>query len=372
MKTSYFIKNHDLERMQMKIIHIVESFGGGVYSFLVDLCNNTCSEYEISVYYSIRKETPDNFRKDFNSSINLINIDMCREPNFKKDIKALFQIIKIIKEEKPDIIHLHSSKAGFLGRMAYLLSGYRGCKIFYNPHGFSFLQNNISKLKRNIYFTLEKIATLFGGYIIAVSKSEYNEALKLTNKCKVIFNSVNIDQLSKLYGKNLKAKEQCPIVIGTSGRISYQKNPSLFNKIAVKFPEYKFIWIGDGDLRECLNAKNIEVTGWKTKQESLDLLLNVDIYLQTSLWEGLPIALLEAMALRKPVIVNDAVGNRDLVVNGYNGYIARDCDDFMRFLNELLISNEERKEIGKHAYDYVLQNFSLDKMISEYKALYKK
>lgn len=119
-----------------KIVHIVESFGGGVYSFLTDLINNTNEEFDITVLYGKRKETPKEFKKDFNKNVNFINIEnFSRSINLKRDLKAIKEVKQNIKKINPDIVHLHSSKAGIIGRLA--VSG-RKTKMFYNPHGFSF------------------------------------------------------------------------------------------------------------------------------------------------------------------------------------------------------------------------------------------
>ncbi len=140
-----------------KILHIVEAFGGGIYSFIVDLLKETNEDKEIVVCYSRRKQTPENFEKDFNKNIKFIEIkNFERSINLVKDLKAFFEVRNVIKQEKPDIIHLHSSKAGFIGRFA--TNGKR-IKMLYNPHGFSFLMQNTSILKRKIYWIIEKIAS---------------------------------------------------------------------------------------------------------------------------------------------------------------------------------------------------------------------
>ena len=105
--------------MKKKVLHIVESFGSGVFSFLVDLVNGTYKDFDITIAYGVREETLDNFREYFNESIKFIKVEnFTRSISPKKDLKALKEIKDIIKNEKPDIVHLHSSKAGILGRLA--------------------------------------------------------------------------------------------------------------------------------------------------------------------------------------------------------------------------------------------------------------
>ncbi len=187
-----------------KILHIVEAFGGGIYSFIVDLLKETNEDKEIVVCYSRRKQTPENFEKDFNKNIKFIDIkNFERSINLVKDLKAFFEVRNIIKQEKPDIIHLHSSKAGFIGRFA--TNGKR-IKMLYNPHGFSFLMQNTSILKRKIYWIIEKIASFRNCKIVGCSKGEYEEALKLTSNAIRIDNGIDIDRL-KEETKDLNKKE---------------------------------------------------------------------------------------------------------------------------------------------------------------------
>lgn len=187
-----------------KILHIVEAFGGGIYSFIVDLLKETNEDKEIVVCYSRRKQTPENFEKDFNKNIKFIEIkNFERSINLVKDLKAFFEVRNIIKQEKPDIIHLHSSKAGFIGRFA--TNGKR-IKMLYNPHGFSFLMQNTSILKRKIYWIIEKVASFRNCKIVGCSKGEYEEALKLTSNSIRIDNGIDIDRL-KEETKDLNKKE---------------------------------------------------------------------------------------------------------------------------------------------------------------------
>ena len=351
----------------MKIMHIVEGFGGGVYSFLVDLCNGLSKNHDIILVYSIRPQTPINFSKDFDSNISLINLQMSRSISVSKDIKDFFRILKIIKEHKPDIVHLHSSKAGVLGRLACTVLRYNNNKVYYNPHGYAFLQQNASKLKRGIYFFIEKISATFKGTIIAVSNGEYKETLKFTNKVIEIKNAINNKELDKV----IKSKNGA-LVIGTIGRISYQKNPIMFNEIAKRFPAISFLWIGDGELKEKLSSKNITVTGWVDRYKAIGLMNQLDIYIMTSLWEGMPIALLEAMYMKKVSIVSDVIGNRDVIIDRENGFLASSIDEYENIISELLNDNELMSQIGYNAQSHIISNHLVDDMIKNYEHAYSK
>lgn len=351
-----------------KVLHIVESFGSGIFSFLVDLVNGTDDEFDITIAYGKRVETPENFKSYFNNNIKFIEVEnFTRSIKLIKDLKAFLEVKKIIKEENPDIIHLHSSKAGFIGRFA------TNCKkknVLYNPHGFSFLMKDNSKVKRLIYWCLEKVGTLKKCTIVGCSYGEYQEALKLSKNAICINNGININKLNKevqtfekhnIDFNNLK--------ICTSGRIGYQKNPELFNKIAENFPNLKFTWIGDGELKDKLTAPNIKVTGWKTREDVLKIVNDNDVFILTSLWEGLPISLLEAMYLKKVCIVTNCIGNRDVIKNEKNGFIIK-TNNYKEIIER--INPENYSKISKNAKEAILSVFNTDKMVKEYKKEYRK
>ena len=353
-----------------KILYIVESFGSGVFTFLVDLINTLDDEYEIVVAYGERKETLKNFKDYFSANVRFIKVEnFTRSINIKKDLKALKEVKKIIKDEKPDIIHLHSSKAGVIGRFA--ISG-RKVKMFYNPHGFSFLKLDDSKLKRVIYWLIEKIITIINPkcIIIGCSQGEYEEARKLSKKSICINNGINIEKLNdETKELNERVIDFKKIKICTSGRIGNQKNPVMFNEIAKKFPNIEFTWIGDGMQKNKLTSPNINITGWKSRKEVLRILNDNDIFILTSLWEGLPISLLEAMYMKKICIVSNVIGNRDVIQDGVNGYIANNIDDFIRTINDL-ISSRDVVSIKENANKVVINEFNAVDMIEKYKREY--
>ena len=360
-------------KKQKKVLHIVEAFGGGVFTVLSDLINGLSKDYEIIIAYSLRPQTPMNFEKFFNENVKFIEVkNFTRSINPKKDIKALQEIRKLIKEEKPDIIHLHSSKAGILGRLA--MNGNK-IKMFYNPHGFSFLKKDDSKLKRMVYWLIEKMTAMVNKKctIVGCSKGEYEEEKKLNKNSICINNGIDIDKLQK-ETENLTEKkiDYNNIKICTVGRISFQKNPQMFNEIAKSFPDIEFTWIGDGELREMLTEPNIRITGWKTREEVLQILNNNDIFLLTSLWEGLPISLLEAMYLKKICIVSNVVGNKDVIVNGKNGFIANDLNEFKKIIEKIFKKSIDLNEIKLNAKSDIYNVYNIQFIVKQYSNNYER
>jgi len=350
-----------------KILHIVEAWGGGIFSFLVDLVNNTSKDYDIVIAHGMRDETFGNFKDYFDKDIKFIEVkNFRRSLNPVTDVKAFLEVKKIIKEENPDIVHLHSSKAGFIGRFA---CDCKKTKVLYNPHGFSFLMQDVSKIKRYIYLFAEKLAALKKCTIVGCSQGEYEIALKLRKDAVCISNGVNIDKLLKetntLEEKKIDFNN---LKVCTIGRIDNQKNPIMFNSIAENFPDTKFTWIGEGKEKEKLVSSNIKVTGWKNRDEVLKILNENDIFILTSLWEGLPISLLEAMYLKKICIVNDCVGNRDVIKDNKNGFVCKNVPAFVNTIKEL--KNTDCNSLKLNAFNDIENTYNLAKLSEGYKDLY--
>lgn len=330
------------------VVHVVESLGGGVYSYFCDLTQifGQDSRVQTTIIYSDKRSEiiPSNVRKEFHENIKLELIDMQEKIDPVSDWKSILKLRQLFKKIKPDVIHLHSSKAGVLGKIASKKIGAR-VLLYYTAHGYSFLRKDISKFQKFIFYAIEKLMASYNECTtIACGDTEMFYAQKLHRNVKLIRNGVKYEEIVK----NKKRKIKKTLTIGILGRISYARNPKFFNDIAIKLPEIQFKWIGDGNLREHINSKNIDITGWFMKRkDGLDNLNAIDIYLQTSLWEGLPIAVLEAMALEKPVIATNVIGNKDIVVDGKTGFLINNITQALNAI-EKLKCQKLRNEMGKN------------------------
>lgn len=349
-----------------KILYFVEAFGGGVFTYLVNLTNELCDEYDIYIAYGLRKQTPKNFKKYFDKRIHLIKVqNYQRSISLLRDTKALLEMKRIANKVKPDIIHLNSSKAGILGRFLFRNSN---VPVFYTPHGYSFLMADISNQKKAFYKLLEKAFAFKNIETIACSKGEYEITKELTSNATYVDNGINLKEFD---GINMDHQTNFDhLKIATLGRISLQKNPVMFNRIAESFPNVDFIWIGDGELRDKLTTPNIKVTGWVDNKTALNYLADTDIFILTSLWEGLPMALLEAMYMKKICIVSDVVGNRDVIHDEQNGYICDSVNDFIKKVKSISTDRLMLSELIKKAHDDVVNHYNSTVMANEYKKIY--
>ncbi len=354
----------------MNIVHIAESFAGGVYNFIQDLVHGMPDDTHI-IIYGTREHTPVNFKQNFSGNVSFIHWSQAtREINPKQDFRAYRQLIELLKPliSDTDVIHLHSSKAGFLGRIAA-----RQLKVsknvIYTPHGVSFLRKDVSKIKHRIFVMLERTGAYFGGTTVACSKSEMEEFHQYNISATYINNGYKCQPSA-----TPKYSNKDKLIVGTIGRISPPKNPFLFNEIASQFTDNKnisFLWIGDGELSDQLQSQNIVKTGWVTREEVDVHLKKIDIYLSTSLWEGLPLSVLQAMCAPKPLILSDCVGNRDLVIDGYNGFMFHNTNSAVSAIKDMINSKEKIIDYGMHSREFLMKSFTLEKMIESYHNLYQ-
>lgn len=350
-----------------QILHIVEAMGGGVFTFIVDLLNQLVDEFDLCVAHGMRPQTPADYQEYFDKRIRLIEVtNFTRSVNPWKDMKAIFEIKAIASSIKPDIIHLHSSKAGAIGRWAFY--GKRP-PLCYSPHGYSFLMQDCRFVERNIYEIIERASGTRNCTTIACSKGEYEESLRLSKRSMLINNGIDISGLQSMVGGCRAINNPNPTIVFTSGRICPQKNPEMFNEIAEKLPMVKFLWIGDGELRGKLTSSNIEVTGWVDRKTALEYYRAADVFVLTSLWEGMPISLLEAMYLKKTCLVSDVIGNRDLIRNGVNGFICRCAEEYATVIDRW--SNGDLKTVAEMAYKDVLSKYNIKVMVNQYKKAYR-
>lgn len=347
-----------------KILYIVEAMGGGVFTYIVDLANELVNSYDMYIAYAVRKQTPENYKDYFDKRIHLIEVkNFVRAIDPAKDIAAFFEVKKIAVKIKPDVIHLHSSKAGAIGRVAF--NG--KIPMFYTPHGYSFLMENYKPMKRRMFKMIESVCAKRNCTTISCSVGEHQESLKLTRRATYVNNGIDMAELQEIIDKTEKVEHS--FTVYTLGRICYQKNPTLFNEIAESLPDVKFIWIGDGELRGELTSKNIEITGWADRSTAIRYAVNADVFLLPSRWEGLPISLLESMYMKKICVVSNVIGNRDVIHNGENGLVCTDVEGFVGAIKQCCNGEDALVE---RAYQDILNVYNTRVMAEQYSSIYRK
>ena len=225
----------------------------------------------------------------------------------------------------PDVVHLHSSKAGVLGRAAAFTTG-DAARVFYSPRGLPFLQEDYSPRARALFRRIEWACARLGGTVVACSASE--EALVREHlrprRVALVENAVDVESVIPRVDRGDGLMR-----IGIVGRITYARNPPLFAELARRHASgnTRFVWVGGGEADDArlLQEAGVEVTGWKSRPEALAEMSRLDIYLHPSRWEGMPIALIEAQIAGLPAVATDVVGNRDVIREGETGFVRADA-----------------------------------------------
>lgn len=355
--------------INMKIIlHIAEAFGSGVLNYIKNLSKWQSQEYQIYIAYGIRPETPDNFKEQFDPGVNFIKVDgFTREIDLPNDTTAFKFIRKMVRKINPDLIHLHSTKAGILGRWAIDCNKYN---VLYSPHAYSFLMMNCSSFKRKIYRWIEKLSDKKRCLTVADIEGELEASKRVTKNAICIPNGIDPSEMDEIMNQadKLKADRQRPAIC-MLGKVVYQKNPELFNDIAKEFPEFDFVWIGAGPLEKKLNSPNIEITGWLTRVQATARIMESDIFLFPSAWESLSMALMEVMYIGKPCVVSRVDGNKDVIQSHYNGYVCDTKEEYLHAISELIENREIAEQYGKQARQDILDKYNVNAMEREYRKL---
>jgi glycosyltransferase involved in cell wall biosynthesis len=367
----------------MKIVHVVEPFASGIATFVRSLVENLQDDLHIIVHGErelVMKSAmvKQDFPKD---NVRFIRWKSAqRELNIRKDTVAFMELYTILKRLKKtnhiDAVHLHSSKSGFLGRLACKMA--RIDTVVYTPNGAPFLVG--SKFTNYLYKQLERLGSVFGGHVVCCSPSEWEAYQKLGINAVNINNGVSVqgmvaeDVMEAPAPARTSERKAAKFRVVTSGRIVGQKNPALFNAIAryfEEFEEFEFLWVGDGEDRDQLTAKNIVITGWLPSQETKALIGNSHIYLSTSHFEGMPFAVLEALVLRKPVLLSDCIGNRDIVHKGLNGDLFTNEDEAIIKILQYHNNRDMLDVMGEYSQQFCEKEFDVHSTFTSYRDLYK-
>ena len=358
----------DTKKVQRyKLLCVCESMATGIFFFLKSLLNRLCEDYDIVIVYAERYETPKDIRAQFDDRIKLIKMDTFRRGTDPRMIwAAQRELRRIIRQERPDVIHLNSSVAGIVGRIAAAGSG---IPVLYTPHLFSFLQPSFSSVKHKVFYAAEWLLARLGGYVIGVSESEYRAAAKLTRRAGYINNCIDVilpapGPSAHIAGTGLKA--------GTSGRILPQKCPQRYAELAKLVPQDEILWIGDGELRPMLEGlENVHVSGWVSREEAMDAVCKLDVFLLLSDSEGLSISLMEAMEAGALCIASNIEANRQLLENGVDGFLVNDATEAAAVMDQIRSHEVDIDAIRRAAYAKIVSEYNLDTMTRSYAKLYE-
>ena len=350
-----------------KILMVCEAFGGGVFTYVSQLCNDMVDDFEVYLAYSIRPQTPKNYKEFLNKRVHLIevkNFNAKGLTNISNDLKVIKELRAIEEKVKPDIIHLHSSVAGGIGRLAF--KG-KNNTVVYTPHGYAHILMG-SGMKCKMYGVMEAIlGTISNAITLTCCESEDEVARSLTKRAAYIETGVNLADLSASLDGIEPVKNE-KLTVFTLGRACVQKQPQLFNQIAELVPEARFVWIGNGELENELTAPNMEVTGWKPRKEALAMAKGADAFILCSLGEAIAMSLIENMYIKKLILVSNVMGNKSVIHDGVNGYVCDKAEDYAKRIKSAM--KKFPSELPERAYQDVLEIYNTEVMKKKYIKFY--
>ncbi|CAL2090774.1 Glycosyltransferase, family GT4 [Tenacibaculum sp. 190524A02b] len=368
----------------IKILHIARPVGGvGVYIQLLSKFLEKESFSNVMICNKKEKIIP--IKNNLGEDIEKYHVNLKREINPSNDLQCLKEIIRIVKDKKPDVIHCHSAKSGILGRLA---GAYLGIPTLYTPHAYSYLSTD-STIKRNVYILIEKIFKFLPSKTLCCSESEKRRTIEDLgfNIEKVLLWNNSIENVSVRLHDNFEYK--LPLnYICTIGRPSYQKNTELLIEtifeVKKEVKNIHLVILGVGfyspsldNVKKMINEKelnnNVTLIEWVERDKALGILRKSDLYISTSRYEGLPYAVIEAIALGKPCVVTDVDGNKDLVKDGFNGFVVKEnVNEIARGIISLNEDDKRRNIMGKNSKVFFDKNFSMENNIELLRNIYRK
>lgn len=361
------------------ILHVIQGGRGGTLDYLTMILENLDNKlYKCKVV--CHGEIYDELCK---KGFDCIYLEMDRKINLIKDLDCCIKLKNIIYKNNVDLLYLHSSKAGALGRIVNILTK-KYC--VYNPHGWSF-NIDTNRLKKNIFGMIEFILSYHVDKIVVISKSEYKSALKyFIKKEKMVVINNSIDTKKYLIKSNeeilkLKTKYKIPkdkFIIGMCCRFVDQKDPIKFLEVAKEICRKRndvfFVLVGEGELRDVIESyimqnnlfDNIILTGWINDTE--EIISIFDIGLLTSRWEGFGLVLLEYMILGKPIIAANIDAIPTIVKNGQCGYIVnqKDTNQYCECIKDIMENKEIYDKFKSNGIERVKIKFDVDRLIKEH------
>ena len=375
-----------MRTLRPRVLQVLEATGACTACYVSDLLLNLdITAFDLSFAYSPFR-TDARFLQDLRRiearGVRVYEVPMQRNIHPAQDARSLLDLYRLIKARGFDIVHGHSSKAGFLARLAAKLADPRIVTV-YSPHAISISANPK-------YWYLERFAGLLTSAVLGVSRSERDqlESYQLVSRSKLRYATAGIDLATyagSFGGADLRRQiglTDGTILIGSAGRVTAQKDPATFLKAAAKSLEKglnaHFAWAGGGDLlpasqrmaRDLGIEQHVTFLGYcPDLRPFLDAL---DIFALTSRYESFGYVTCEAMAMRKPVVATNVSGSNELVLHGLTGYLVdvADVRGIAVALENLAADGKLRRSMGEAGCARAWKHYDLQRMIRDVEQVY--
>ena len=314
---------------------------------------------------------------------------LVRSARPRSDVRAYLDLRRVMRAGRFDVVHTQSSKSGVLGRLA--AAAERVSAVVHTVQGFGFVAAR-DPLTRRLFLEAERAAGRRSDAVIVLHDEDRRIAVGQVgippDRVRVLPNGVDVHRFGPLPPARRAAvraaaygvADDRPVVICV-GRLWPQKNPRAFvataGRLSSRFPDARFVMVGDGELRAAVQADvaaagladRVRLLGWR--DDVPDLLAAADLFLLPSLWEGLPLVLLESLACGTPAVASDIPGNRAAVAAGVDGELAPpEPDRLAAAVARLLADPARRRAFGEAGRAKVTRDFDVDDRVRRIEALY--
>ena len=300
------------------------------------------------------------------------------------DLLAIFEIRNLLKKLKPDILHTHNSKAGFLGRLSARFLP--GIKIVHTVHGFSF-HDRESPLRRIFFKQLERIAFPWADAVIAISEELADwgarEGIGKKEDYRIVWSGIEIEKFKdadRSEGRKILKLDDDDIAVGLVAKLWEGKGHNFLIEVMDSLinEKVKLVFIGEGYLEKELKSK-VSKMGAKGRsvifagfhEDTAAITKALDIAVLPSDFEGMGRVLLEAQAAGVPVMANRVGGIKNVVTDGGILLERNDTEGWKKALMRLIEDEEERKKFGSAGQKFVTEKFSIQKMVKELEKIYE-
>jgi len=372
---------------KIKLLHVITHLPiGGAQDntlYTVELLDKV--KYDISLSCNLNGELVSRAKKV--KHLKLYDVpNLRREVSIINDIRAFLYLYKLIKKENFTIIHTHSSKAGFLGRIAAMLN--KTPIVIHTIHGFAF-HDYMNSFKKNIFIYLEKLSAKWTHGLITVSNLNKKKVVDLgiapIEKLKNIYSGIDltlfINEKNDQFRKELNLDSN-HLLLGSVGRLSNQKDPitmiEAFCIVIKRFPNAHLTLVGEGELRDEILIKidqlqlngRVHLTG--NKNDPWKIYHSLDLFIMSSIYEGLGRSITEALSCGVPVVCTSVEGVPEIVRDNETGILVPPKDPgalatgIINSLNDM----DNAKKMAEEGRKFVNENFDVNKMVDDIDFLY--
>lgn len=373
---------------RLKVLHVITHLPmGGAQDntlYTVELLDRR--RYDVTLACSFEGELVARARQI--TDLHLVDIpNLCRPLKPIRDLKALADLVRLLRSGRFDIVHTHSSKPGVLARLAAKYCGVP--VIFHTLHGFSF-HDFMPYWKRKFLMILEKLLSHWTDLIITVSALNRQKVIQFgiapAERVATVYSGIDLSVFNgsrdKSFRKEMGIADDVPLV-GAVGRLSYQKDPltliSAFDHVVKRIPDAQLVFIGEGELKDQMTKviksrkldRQIHFAG--SRKNVSGVYKSLDLFVMSSLYEGLGRSITEALGCGVPVVCTAVEGVPELVVNGQTGITVppRDPEALAEGIIQSLLNLKSAQKTAARGQDVVKNNFGVEMMVEKIDRLYQ-